>query len=64
MTQGFSLTSKGYFLVVKPKVFNDKLPRIPPEWKIDFGIDLLVDMQPILIPPYGMAQTELKELKA
>ncbi|WMV33463.1 hypothetical protein MTR67_026848 [Solanum verrucosum] len=31
--------------------------------EIDFGIDLLPDTQPISIPPYRMAPTELKELK-
>ncbi|WMV30114.1 hypothetical protein MTR67_023499, partial [Solanum verrucosum] len=46
------------------KVFPDDLPGIPPEREIDFGIDLLPDTQPIGIPPYRMAPTELKELKA
>ncbi|KAH0773630.1 hypothetical protein KY290_010767 [Solanum tuberosum] len=45
------------------KVFPDDLPDIPPEWEIDFGIDLLPDTQPISIPPYRMALAELKELK-
>ncbi|WMV24573.1 hypothetical protein MTR67_017958 [Solanum verrucosum] len=31
--------------------------------EIDFGIDLLPDTQPISIPPYRIAPTELKELK-
>ncbi|KAH0743176.1 hypothetical protein KY290_031169 [Solanum tuberosum] len=47
-----------------PEVFPDDLPGIPPEWEIDFGIDLLPDTQPISIPPYRMALAELKELKA
>ncbi|WMV51153.1 hypothetical protein MTR67_044538, partial [Solanum verrucosum] len=42
----------------KATVFADALSR-----KIDFGIDLLPDTQPISIPPYRMAPTELKELK-
>ncbi|KAH0747210.1 hypothetical protein KY285_008867 [Solanum tuberosum] len=46
-----------------PKVFPDDLPDISPESEIDFGIDLLPDMQPISIPPYRMALAELKELK-
>ncbi|WMV51445.1 hypothetical protein MTR67_044830, partial [Solanum verrucosum] len=46
-----------------PKVFPDDLPGIPPEWEIDFRIDLLLDTQPIYIPPYKMASVELKELK-
>ncbi|KAH0773627.1 hypothetical protein KY290_010764 [Solanum tuberosum] len=47
-----------------PKVFPDDLPGIPPKWEIDFGIDLLLNTQPISIPPYQMALTELKKLKA
>ncbi|XP_069145971.1 uncharacterized protein [Solanum lycopersicum] len=46
------------------EVFPDDLPGIPPEWEIDFVIDLLSDTQPISFPPYQMALTELKELKA
>ncbi|WMV46051.1 hypothetical protein MTR67_039436, partial [Solanum verrucosum] len=44
-------------------VFPNDLPGVPPEREIDFGIDLLPDTQPISIPPYRMAPTELKELK-
>ncbi|KAH0643768.1 hypothetical protein KY289_034742 [Solanum tuberosum] len=36
---------------------------VPPEREIEFGIDLLPNTQPILIPPYRMAPAELKELK-
>ena len=46
------------------EVFPDDLHGIPPEWEIDFGINLLSDTQPISIPPYRMAPIELKELKA
>ncbi|KAH0748282.1 hypothetical protein KY290_027514 [Solanum tuberosum] len=46
------------------EVFPDDLPGIPPEWEIDFDIDLLPDTQLISIPPYWMAPAELKELKA
>ncbi|XP_070010236.1 uncharacterized protein [Nicotiana sylvestris] len=42
---------------------RDELPRIPPYREIDFGIDVMPVMQPISIPPYRMAPTELKELK-
>ena len=31
--------------------------------EIDYGIDLLLDTQPISIPPYRMSPVELKELK-
>ena len=44
-------------------VFLEDLPGIPPEKKIEFGIDLLPDTQPISIPPYRMVPAELKELK-
>ncbi|XP_070006582.1 uncharacterized protein [Nicotiana sylvestris] len=45
-------------------VFPNKLPGIPPEREIDFGIDLLPRMHlPISISPYRMEPTELKELK-
>ena len=40
-----------------PKVFPNDLPDIPPEWEIDFDIDLLPDTNPISIPPYRMAPT-------
>ncbi|WMV26668.1 hypothetical protein MTR67_020053 [Solanum verrucosum] len=46
-----------------PEVFLDDLPGIPPEREIDFGIDIIPDTCPISFPPYGMAPTELKELK-
>ncbi|KAH0633445.1 hypothetical protein KY284_036231 [Solanum tuberosum] len=44
-------------------VFPDELPGIPPEWEIDFAIDILPGTQPISIPPYRMVVAELKELK-
>ncbi|MCF7184078.1 hypothetical protein L3H42_11315, partial [Corynebacterium sp. MC-13] len=42
-------------------VFPNDLPGVPPKKKIDFGIDLFLDTQPISIPPYRMAPVELKE---
>ncbi|WMV08943.1 hypothetical protein MTR67_002328 [Solanum verrucosum] len=45
-----------------PKVFLDDLLGIPPEWEIDFGINIILDTQPISILPYRMALAELKEL--
>ncbi|XP_070045893.1 uncharacterized protein [Nicotiana tomentosiformis] len=44
-------------------VFLEDLPGLPPVREIDFGIDLPHDTQPISIPPYRMATTDLKELK-
>ena len=46
-----------------PDVFPEKLPVLPPEREIEFTIDVLLDTQPIFIPPYRMAPAELKELK-
>ena len=34
-----------------PELFPKNLPGVPPEREIDFGIDLLLDTQPIYIPP-------------
>nr|XP_009773033.1 PREDICTED: uncharacterized protein LOC104223316 [Nicotiana sylvestris] len=42
---------------------QNELPVIPLGREIDFGIDVLPDTQPISIPPYRMAPTELRELK-
>ncbi|XP_070014839.1 uncharacterized protein [Nicotiana sylvestris] len=44
-------------------VFPPDLPDMPPDRDIDFAIDLLLGTQPISIPPYRMAPSELKELK-
>uniref|UniRef100_A0A1S3ZKP0 RNA-directed DNA polymerase homolog n=2 Tax=Nicotiana TaxID=4085 RepID=A0A1S3ZKP0_TOBAC len=44
-------------------VFPDEIPGLPPEREIDFAIDVLPDTQPISIPLYIMAPTELKEMK-
>ncbi|XP_070049937.1 uncharacterized protein [Nicotiana tomentosiformis] len=46
-----------------PEVFPDELPGILQDREIDFGIDVMPDMQPISIPPYRMVLTELKKLK-
>ena len=45
-------------------LFTDDLLGVHPKRDIDFNIDLLLDTQPISIPPYWMSPTELKELKA
>ena len=45
------------------EVFPNDHPGIPPEWEINFGIDLLSDKNPISIPPYQLTPAELKELK-
>ncbi|XP_070010085.1 uncharacterized protein [Nicotiana sylvestris] len=46
-----------------PDVFPTDLPAMPPDRDIDFGIDLVLDTQPISIPSYRMAPVELKQLK-
>ncbi|XP_070047222.1 uncharacterized protein [Nicotiana tomentosiformis] len=46
-----------------PDVFPADLPSMSPDRDINFGIDLLPGTQPISIPPYCMAPTELKGLK-
>ncbi|XP_070035448.1 uncharacterized protein [Nicotiana tomentosiformis] len=45
------------------EIFPDDLPGLPPKRIIDFGIDLMPGTQPISIPPYRMAPTELNELR-
>ncbi|KAA3487868.1 Transposon Ty3-G Gag-Pol polyprotein [Gossypium australe] len=47
-----------------PDVFPEELPRLPPVREVEFGIELAPGTVPILIAPYRMAPTELKELKA
>ena len=44
-------------------VFPEELPGLPPQRKIDFGIELNPDAQPISKAPYHMASIELKKLK-
>ena len=46
------------------EVFPNDLLNIPPEWKMIFFIDLLLEMNPISMLRYRMARDELKELKA
>ncbi|XP_049386266.1 uncharacterized protein LOC125850460 [Solanum stenotomum] len=45
-------------------VFPSDLPGMPPDRDIDFCIELEPGTHPISIPPYRMAPTELRELKA
>ena len=40
----------------------EDLPRLPPNREFEFGIKLLSGSDPIFIPSYRMALTELKEL--
>ena len=47
-----------------PDVFSDDIAGLPPERDVAFTIDLIPGTEPISIPPYRMASTELRELKA
>lgn len=44
------------------EVFPNDLLGVPPKQEFDFGIDLLSDTNPILIPPYRMDPAKLKEM--
>ena len=46
-----------------PNIFPEELPGLPPDREIEFCIDLVLEAQPISIPPYRMALAELKKLK-
>ncbi|XP_072081185.1 uncharacterized protein [Arachis hypogaea] len=46
-----------------PDVFPDELLRMPPDREVEFSIELAPGVQPVSIPPYRMAPTELRELK-
>ncbi|XP_016752730.1 uncharacterized protein [Gossypium hirsutum] len=45
-------------------VFPDKLPGLPLNWEVEFGIKLLLNIAPVPIALYRMAPKELTELKA
>lgn len=45
------------------EVFLSDVCTVPSESEIDFGIDLLLDTQPIYVPPYHMVAAEHTELK-
>ena len=47
-----------------PDVLPDDISGLPPEREVEFTIDLIPRTEPISIPPYRMATTELRELKA
>ncbi|XP_052878344.1 uncharacterized protein LOC128284373 [Gossypium arboreum] len=47
-----------------PDVFLKELPGLPPNWEVEFGIELLPGMAPVSIAPYRMEPNELVELKA
>ena len=45
-------------------VFTYDIAELPPYREVEFTIDLIPGTEPISIPPYRMAPTELRELKA
>ena len=47
-----------------PDVFPDDISGLPPDREVEFTIDLILGTEPISIPPYRLAPTELRELKA
>ena len=44
-------------------VFPDELPGLPPQWVVDFCIELHPGTSPIFMTPHRMASVELQELK-
>jgi hypothetical protein len=46
-----------------PDVFPEELPGMPPDWEVEFVIELLPGTAPISKRPYGMPPDELAELK-
>ena len=47
-----------------PDVFPYDIAGLPPDREVEFTIDLIPRIEPISIPPYRMAPTELREVKA
>eukprot|EP00268_Persea_americana_P044467 TRINITY_DN44951_c2_g1_i2.p1 TRINITY_DN44951_c2_g1~~TRINITY_DN44951_c2_g1_i2.p1 ORF type:complete len:128 (-),score=22.24 TRINITY_DN44951_c2_g1_i2:31-414(-) len=46
-----------------PDVFSEKIPGLPPVRKVEFTIELMLEIVPISVAPYRMAPAELGELK-
>ncbi|PON67921.1 hypothetical protein PanWU01x14_099180, partial [Parasponia andersonii] len=45
------------------EIFPEDLPRLPPDRKIEFYIELVPGTQPVSIPAYRMAPAEMEELR-
>ncbi|XP_035540224.1 uncharacterized protein LOC118344210 [Juglans regia] len=45
------------------EVFTEDLSGLPPEWEVEFAIELALGMAPLSKAPYQMAPSELAELK-
>ena len=46
-----------------PNVFPEDLPGLPPDWDVEFSIELEPSIAPISWHPYRMAPKELAEMK-
>jgi hypothetical protein len=46
-----------------PDVFPHDLPGLPPDWDVEFKIELIPSTAPISRRPYRMPPNELAELK-
>jgi hypothetical protein len=46
-----------------PDVFLSDYSGLPPQREVEFGIECVLDINPISKAPYRMASSELKELK-
>lgn len=44
-------------------MFPDDLPELPPDWEIEFAIELNEGTKPIFMAPYRMGPTKLNELE-
>jgi len=44
-------------------IFPKELPRLPPQWEIDFEIKLVPRAQPISKAPYRVTLTKLRKMK-
>ena len=47
-----------------PDIFPEELVNLPPEWKVEFVVELLLGAAPISKIQYRMAPAELQELKS
>ncbi|MCI88701.1 cellular nucleic acid-binding protein, partial [Trifolium medium] len=44
-------------------VFPDDIVDLPPEWEVEFSIDIVPGTSPISMAPYHMSAAELEKLK-
>ena len=46
-----------------PEVFLNNVSELPPEWEVEFAVDLIPGTSPVSMAPYRMSASELDELK-